>query len=225
MNFRDNFTVQNIKINNLKPIRKNFKNKNNKFSAKGLFGNKQVKIYEVFDRNQGELREFVSNNKKLSKYFPKLITYNKKYIVEEWVIGKTLRNTNKKNFVNNSQYKEIKKFINLMWSVRYNRVVFDYINYIHKRVKKINNIDLKDVPIRINHNDLSIDNILITSNGIKIIDNEFLGCSTGWLLNIKNSFILENYKYQNFISEEDLNKLWNVRREWSNVRYKKKKLF
>ncbi|MDA8691460.1 hypothetical protein N9L88_04200, partial [Candidatus Pelagibacter bacterium] len=107
--------------------------------------------------------------------------------------------------------------INLMWSTKYEKKVFDYINYIHNRVQKPNNFDLTNVPIRINHNDLSLNNIIITSNGLKIIDNEFLGCSTGWLLNVKNSFIDENYNYQDFISEKDLDKIWNVRKEWSKI--------
>ena len=29
----------------------------------------------------------------------------------------------------------------------------------------------------------------MTQDGLKIIDNEFLGCNNGWILNIKNSFI------------------------------------
>ena len=46
--------------------------------------------YEVFDKKQGALREFVSNHKKLSKYFPKLIAYDERFIVEEWLNGNTL---------------------------------------------------------------------------------------------------------------------------------------
>ena len=86
----DKLIVNNITINNLKPTKNTFKNKNNKFSAKGYIGNNKVKIYEVFDQNQGRLMEFIQN-KELSKYFPKLITYNEKFIVEEWIKGKTLK--------------------------------------------------------------------------------------------------------------------------------------
>ena len=50
---------------------------------------------------------------------------------------------------------------------------------------------------------------------LKIIDNEFLGYSTGWILNIKNSFLKEDFVYQNFVSTEALNLLWNIRKEWS----------
>ena len=73
-----------------------------------------------------------------------------------------------------------------------------------------------------------LDNIITTPNGLKIIDNEFLGCSTGWLLNVKNSCIDENYNYQDFISEKDLDRLWDIRKEWSkteNTYSKKIKFF
>ena len=39
-----------------------------------------------------------------------------------------------------------------MWSVKYDKKAFDYINYIHNRVNKKNKFDLSNVPIRINHN-------------------------------------------------------------------------
>ena len=47
---------------------------------------------------------------------------------------------------------------------------------------------------------------------MKIIDNEFLD-NTGWILNIKNSFLKENFNYQNFVSEETLKELWKIRKE------------
>ena len=222
------FTIKNTTITNLKPLRNNFKNKNNKFSAQGIFKENKVKIYQVFDKKQGKLREFISKHKKLSKYFPKLISYNDQYVVEEWIQGKTLRETNVKSKMNYLITEKIKEIINEMWSVKYEKKVFDYINFIHNRVKKPNNFDLSNVPIRINHNDLSLDNIITTPNGLKIIDNEFLGCSTGWLLNVKNSCIDENYNYQDFISKKDLDRLWDIRKEWSkteNTYSKKIKFF
>ena len=86
-----------------------------------------------------------------------------------------------------------------------------------KEIKRKNNFNLTNIPKRINHNDLSLDNILVTSDGLKIIDNELLGCNTGWILNIKNSFIEADYSYQNFISIDNLNELWNIRKEWSKI--------
>lgn len=218
--------VNKIKINKLKPLRKNFINRNKKFTAIGYYKNIKVKVYEVHDKNQGKLRNFVSNNKALSKYFPKLISFNNKFIVEEWVEGKTLRelSLNMSEFI--SQSKEIKKIINIMWSAKFNDCIFDYIDHIHKRVKKKNYFDLSNVPNRINHNDLSLDNIIMSSKGLKIVDNEFLGCNTGWILNIKNSFLIEDFDYQNFVSKKILNQLWNLRKEWGKMIIKKnKKLF
>ncbi len=216
----DKLIVNNITINNLKPTKNTFKNKNNKFSAKGYIGNNKVKIYEVFDQNQGRLMEFISKNKELSKYFPKLITYNEKFIVEEWIKGKTLkelRYDHKKIF---SYSNEVKNIINLMWSLKYDKIVFDYLKYIHIRINKTYNSNLDNLPIRINHNDLSLDNIIDSAQGLKIIDNEYLGCNTGWILNIKNSFIKEDYIYQDFISTETLNALWDIRKEWSKTSLK-----
>lgn len=213
----DEIIVNNIKINQLRPTKKDFVNKNNKFSAQGFCKDMKVKVYEVLDEKQGLLREFISNNNDLSKYFPKLITFDKKFIIEEWVNGKTLKQLNFKNLENIPETKEIKNILDQMWSVKYNYQVFDYINYIHKRVNKNNQFDLSKVPNRINHNDLSLDNIIITPEGLKIIDNEFLGCNNGWILNVKNSFLEENFEYQKFVSEDTLNKLWNVRKEWSKI--------
>ena len=79
------------------------------------------------------------------------------------------------------------------------------------------------MPIRVNHNDLSLDNIVLTSTGLKIIDNEFLGCNNGWILNIKNSFITQDTNYQNYISKKTLDELWETRKEWSKVNAEKQK--
>jgi len=215
--------INKIKINELKPLRKNFKNKNKKFAAIGYYKNIKVKVYEVFDKHQGKLRKFVSNNKNLSKYFPKLITFNNKFIVEEWVEGKTLKELNLNNFELKAQSKKIKKFINIMWSTKFKYLTFDYIEYIHKRVNNKNSINLSNVPIRINHNDLSLDNIILSPKGLKIIDNEFLGCSKGWILNIRNSFLIEDFDYQKFVSKKTLNHLWFIRQKWNRSISKKNK--
>jgi hypothetical protein len=215
----DKIIINKISVNHLKPTKKKFRNKNNKFSAQGYYGNEKVKVYEVFDKNQGDLRKFISKSNELSQYFPKLITYDSKYIVEEWVIGQTLKEVNSKYNKHVSQADEIKKIINLMWSLNYDKIVFNYIEYIHSRLNKINNFDLRNVPVRVNHNDLSLDNILMTSDGLKIIDNELLGCNNGWILNIKNSFLKEDFTYQNYISTDTLDALWNIRKEWSKSDY------
>ena len=162
------------------------------------------------------MREFVSKHKELAKFFPKLIVYDDKYIVEEWLKGKTLKEE-KLNYFRSLEYsREVKKIIKLMWSINYDKKVFDYIDYIHKRLGKTVNFDLSKIPVKLNHNDLSLDNILITSEGLKIIDNEFLGCNNGWILNLKNSFIEDDLLSENFISKKELAELWKIRTEWSH---------
>ena len=214
----DKVVIKDQTFEKLKPIKERFENKNNKFSAQGYYKDKKVKIYEVFDKNQGSLREFVSKHEQLSLYFPNLVLYDEKYIVEEWLSGKTLRETISNNLIDSEYVKELKKIIKLMWSINYNEKTFDYIDYIYKRLNKTNSFDLSKIPIRINHNDLSLDNILVSSEGLKIIDNEFLGCSTGWVLNYKNSFLSEELINQDYISNEILNELWKIRKEWSLYR-------
>jgi len=218
-----NIIINKIKIIKLKPIRKDFISRNKKFSAMGYYNNVKVKVYGVHDKNQGKLRKFVSNHKDLSKYFPKLISFDNKFIVEEWVYGKTLKELNLNHSEFMAKSKELKKIINIMWSTKFNYYVFDYIDHIHKRVKKKNYLDLKNIPIKINHNDLSLDNIILSPKGLKIIDNEFLGCNTGWILNISNSFVKEDFDYQKFLSKKKLNQLWNLRKELSKSIIEKNK--
>ena len=208
--------IKNFIIKDLKPIRKNFKNKNNKFSAQGYLDTKKVKIYEIFDFKQGNLREFISNHKQLSNFFPKVLIFNERFIVEEWVDGKTLKEL---NFTKSKIFpyeKNIRKIIELMWSIKYNQIVFDYFGYIHKRINMNNNFNLESIPIRVNHNDLTLDNIILTSKGLKIVDNEFLGCSTGWIFNIINSFLKEDMKNQYFIPIKTFAELWEIRKKWSS---------
>ncbi len=213
----DKIVINNITIRNLEPTKKNFINKNFKFSAKGYLNDKKVKIFEVLDKNQGKLREFISNHNQLSIFFPKLISYDEKYVVEEWVYGKTLKELNLQHKNNIKYSSQLIEILNLMWSVDYDEQVFDYIKYIHNRVNMNNNFNLTKIPMRINHNDLSLDNLLVSETGLKIIDNELLGCNNGWILNTKNSFLKEDFGYQNYISKDILDELWNVRMKWSKI--------
>lgn len=219
----DKICINKMVFNNLKPTKTFFKNKNNKFSAKGCLGEKKVKIFEVFDSGQGNLMEFISKNEQLSHYFPKLITYNEEFVVEEWVDGKTLKELNPNLKRKIPQTEEIKHVINLLWSLNYKNQVFDYLQYIHERLNIKSKNDLSFLPIRVNHNDLSLDNIILNSQGLKIIDNEFLGCNTGWILNIKNSFIKDDFSYDDYVSTDTLSELWRVRKEWSKFSSKNKK--
>ena len=215
--------IDNIIVSNLQPTKKDFFNKSDKLSAQGYVGLQKVKIYETFDKRQGKLRKFVDENVKLGKYFPKLIACNEKYIVEEWIKGITLKDKFSKKIIenkskdNSSQWynivKELKEFITTMWETPYETEVFDYIKHIHDRINKPMSVDYQKIPIKLNHNDLSLENILITDKGVKIIDNEFLGCSSGWILNLKNSFIEDDFNYGELVSTNTLNNLWKIRKE------------
>ena len=216
-------TINKVKIIKLKPLRKNFISRNKKLSAMGYHKNIKVKVYGVHDKNQGKLRKFISNHKTLSKYFPKLISFNDKYIVEEWVDGKTLKELNLNKSKLAAKSKEIKKIINIMWSTKFNYHTFDYIDYIHKRVNKKNSLDLKNIPMKINHNDLTLDNIILSPKGLKIIDNEFLGYNNGWFFNVNNSFLTEKFNYEKFLSRKTFVQLWSLRKEWGKSISKKNK--
>ena len=69
-------------IKDLRPIRSNFINVNGNFSAYGFIKKRKVKVYSPNDENQINLRLKISNSN-LSKYFPKLITFDKNFIVEK----------------------------------------------------------------------------------------------------------------------------------------------
>ncbi len=219
--------INKIKISKIKPIRIHLRNLNGNFSASGFLGKKKVKIYSPVEKSQIKLREEISKSK-LRKYFPKLIGYNKKFIVEEWINGKTLKELNyqskkKKMFIEKKIFSiinDLKKF-----KSKKNSLSFDYIEYIYKRSGKQKDrlfYDLKKIPPYLNHNDLSLDNIIFQNGRFVIIDNEFLGYNNGWILNIKNSFLKDRiYFYENLVSKQDLQKIWKIRKTWKkNMRVK-----
>ena len=95
--------IHKIKISKIKPLRTHLLNLNGNISASGFYGKKKVKIYSPVEKSQIRLRDEISKSK-LGKYFPKLICYDKKFIVEEWINGKTLKELNyqskkKKTFI------------------------------------------------------------------------------------------------------------------------------
>ena len=214
--------INKIKISKIKPLRINLLNSNGNFSASGFFRKKKVKIYSPVEKSQIKLREEISKSK-LGKYFPKLIGYNKKFIVEEWINGKTLkelkyRSKKRKIFIE----KKIFSIINDLkrFKPQKKSYSFDYIAYIYKRSGKKKDklfYDLKKLPTYLNHNDLSLDNIIFRNGRLVIIDNEFLGYNNGWILNIKNSFLKDRISfYENLVSEQDIQKIWKIRKNWKN---------
>ena len=214
--------IHKIKISKIKPLRTHLLNLNGNISASGFYGKKKVKIYSPVEKSQIRLRYEISKSK-LGKYFPKLICYDKKFIVEEWINGKTLKELNyqskkKKTFIE----KKIFSIINDLkrFKPQKTRHSFDYIAYIYKRSGKKKDrlfYDLKKLPTYLNHNDLTLDNIIFQNGRFVIIDNEFLGYNNGWILNIKNSFLRDKISfYENLVSEQHVQKIWKIRKNWKN---------
>ena len=77
--------------------------------------------------------------------------------------------------------------------------------------------------MKINHNDLTLDNIILSPKGLKIIDNEFLGYNNGWFFNVNNSFLTEKFNYEKFLSRKTFVQLWSLRKEWGKSISKKNK--
>ncbi len=203
--------IKNTIVTNIEPIRNIIYNKNNNFSAKGYYKGKKVKVFGLMDKNQGNLLKFMSKHKDLKKYFPNLVSYDKNYAVEEWVEGKTLRELSIKKDI--SKYKNIiKTVVNKMLKTKYSIKTFNYIDLIFSRVNE-QKIKYKKIPIKLNHNDLSLDNIILDNYGqLKIIDNEFLGYNDGWIFNLKNSCLTNEISfYEKYIDKKTFDYIWDVR--------------
>lgn len=172
--------------------------KSGMLSAFGSFEGKKVKLYEAFNPKQVQLRKFVDDSP-ISHYFPKLITYNDKYIVEEFIDGK--------RYDGRDLTDQILHFIEDLKQLEYPECTYDYIEYIHKRA----NLEYTplDLPNYVNHNDITKDNILMVKGGFKIIDNEFLACNNGWILNYKNCNLLTDTKQDDLVE-----RMWKVRKAW-----------
>jgi len=205
------------KFSNLKPLNKNrlFFNKNGTYSAKGFFDNQKIKIYSPPDKRTINLRLFLETTE-CKKYFPRVIYHDEEYIAEEWIDSPNLSECDKQNSCDDL----ILEFIFDLQKLNYKDIVFDYLYWIFKRINKSDDKLLREIrnlkiPPKINHNDLNPDNILLTSKGIKIVDNEFLGNNNGWVLNLKNSFLKNDTKfYENYINTKTINELWKIRTLW-----------
>ena len=205
------------KVSNLKPLSKNksFINQNGTYTATGTIDNKKVKIYSPKDKKAIKLRLFLENSI-CGKYFPKIIYYDDEYIADEWIDEPTLIECNK-------EYKSdelILEFIHNLSKIEYDIKIFDYFYHIFERIDKLDHPlrkELQGLKIinKINHNDLHPDNILLSSNKIIVVDNEFLGNNDGWIMNLKNSFLKNNQSfYSKFIDTNTLEKLWEIRTSW-----------
>ena len=158
---------------------------------------KKVKVYESFNDAQTKLRLYIDKHE-IARYFPKVIGVEDKLIIEEFLIatGPVIKS-------------DVIEFHNQLLNVPYTGMTWDYLDFIYNRVglKKPN----FNLPLRVNHNDLTKDNIFNVDGQIKIVDNEMLAMNDGWILNYLNSWnMLDNI----IIPGVPIDKIWKVRRSW-----------
>ena len=158
----------------------------------------RVKAYEPFNEEQLKLRLYIDQHP-ISKYFPKVIDVKDDLVIEEFIYANDVVTT-----------EAVKSFHNELLEVEYNTMTWDYFDYIYNRVGLIKPVI--NLPLKVNHNDLTKDNILCVNGQIKIIDNEMLAMNDAWEMNCINSNILtSSFHGQNAIH-------WKVRKSWKPVK-------
>ena len=184
-------------------------NKNNLLSVFAEYDGQKVKVYETFNQAQVDLRLYIGQHDQVSHYFPKVINSDGLLIAEEFIEGTHARNCD----VNVIQ-KEVGKLIMALRLIDYNKCTWDYLEHIHKRASLSFTPLL--LPNHINHNDLTLDNIIMTETGIKVIDNEFLACNNAWFMNVINAKFLTDSSLTFGIDSSVIQKYWKVRKSWTN---------
>jgi hypothetical protein len=142
----------------------------------GFYKGRKVKLYQVFDPKQIQLRLEVQRSA-VGYYFPEVMDYDEQYVVEEFIESEP------------SDWNGYEEMFSAMMRLRMIERTpdFDYLAYIYNRV----GIDVpklyNQIPCFVNHNDLTRDNVVVDRYGHpKIIDNDLLACNNGWLLNLYN---------------------------------------
>ena len=188
------------------PTKNSYQNKNGLYSAFGMYGEQKVKVYENFNEEQVKLRLFIDQCDLVNGYFPKVVLSKGTYVAEEYIHGR-------KATLSDNLEEDLVDFLLKLKSLRYNSTTWDYIKHIFDRVDK-KYID-PSTKSYINHNDITYDNIIISENGFKIIDNEFLACNNAYFLNCRNSNILCDNSLEYNIDMERIDFYWDVRRSWN----------
>ncbi len=226
-------------IGNLKPLGGIFKPAITKAGRLSLIGNsmegRKVKVYKSFNSDQIALRKEIGDIlKKDNVLFPKVIANDDKFIVEEWIGGKSFTKLNK-NLITKytpNLIKFLKKihfepdFLDL---AKNHKNSFCYLqDYLLLRLKpwmqwepvenlleewNILNLETNNqIDMRLSHPDLSLSNLIIgNDNNVYIVDNELIGVGKGWLLDEKNSF---------FRSKVNLPKLKPISQRFYNISWK-----
>lgn len=180
------------------------------FSSSGLksfFGDTNGRTYKVYQCQnimQLKLRDHISQCKDVASFFPQVVAFfeDDLLIVEEFIEGET--STPKDNIK-----QHIKNLIKNLQKIMFAET-WDYLEYIHKRI----NLDYKKLSVepRINHNDLTYNNIIINKfNQPIIVDNEFLACNNGWFMNSFNSNIIDIDRTSIPVSDKIFKRLCQIR--------------
>ena len=158
-------------------------------------GNK-VKAYEPYNKDQFDLRLYIDEHP-ISKYFPKVVGVEDTFIIEEFIIpnGKVDK-------------KQVYKFYEELLEVPYHKMTWDYYEHIYSRVGLIRPI--VDCELKVNHNDITRDNLLCVDGQLKMVDNEMLAMNDAWAMNTINSNIIENKP----IDGIPLDEYWRIRKLW-----------
>ena len=167
-------------LHNVRPTkeREMFENANGNISVFGTYKDNLVKLYQPFDKGQISLRVKIDDST-VGKYFPKVIAYDDKFIIEEYIKSFS--------FSKNVDWSEVYTLILKLREIQH-EPTFDYLQFIYNRAGKVMPSEYYELDTYVNHNDLGVQNILYSEDGqMKIIDNEHLGCNTGWFLNLFNS--------------------------------------
>ncbi len=185
------------------------KNRNNLLSAFAEFEGKKVKVYEVFNQAQVDLRLFIDKETTVGKCFPSVVYHEGLYIAEEFVEG-----TPGQHYDVNILRDEVGKLMLALRAIDYQTVTWDYLKHIHERL----GLRYTPPPLAlgnyINHNDIRLRNIIVTSDGIKMIDNEFLACNNAWFMNVANSDFLTDSALNFGIDDQLIQKYRKIKKLW-----------
>ena len=210
------FRVGELEITNLTPLGGMFKKGVTKAGRISLSGNltdgRKVKVYESFNSNQIKLRKKIGDQlKNEDVLFPPLLATDQNFIVEEWITGKTF-SAIKTDILERQSGRLINFLRKIHFDSEFNKIantykdsfcyLSDYLIIrlkpwrkwfpVEKLLEAWTESDLeteKIIKSRISHPDLSLSNIILTSDErIYIVDNELIGSGKGWLLDERNSF-------------------------------------
>jgi len=197
---------------NNRPIN-NLKNSNGLDSIFADWRGNKIKVYQNFNKEQVALRLHIQTISEVKQYFPEVLFSDGLYIAEEYI------DESEQDPVNRQFLKdEIDECVKTLRGLPIRIQTWDYLQHIHMRIG-LQYTPETNIKNYVNHNDLTIDNVIITKGGIKLIDNEFLSCNNAWFLNSRNSNILEDHEHLYGVSQQTVDYYWKIRKKYKE--YKK----